>query len=138
MCLLFCELYALYLIQRLTGITIPVILYIDQYKLLYAIGNIAGPSSTPGTPGPGESFVTVYFRITNVNANSVTLELLFPCGGREIDPVLLGVDGVPVSEIVKDGELYLVRTNQSITISLNEIEAVQSISTDSVVPSCPL
>lgn len=137
MIFLFSTLLTVWLIERIYGITIPVLLYVDDYKVFYAIGNISGPSSSPGTPAPGEAFITVYFRVNNFVGGSVELELLSPCLDRAIDPALIGADGIPISEIIKDGELYVTRTNQKIVVDLNDIAAVQRIDSSALVPVCP-
>lgn len=136
MIFLYSKLLTLWLIERIYGITIPILLYVGDYKVLYALGNISGPSDGFGTPAPGEAFVTVYFRISNFLGSSIELELLSPCSGRAIDPSLIGADGIPVNEIIKDGELFVTRTNQKITVNLADISAVQQIDESVIVPSC--
>lgn len=134
---LFSTLLTIRLLEMIYGITIPVLLYVDDYKVLYALGNISGPSETPGTPTPGESFVTVYFRVNNFTGSSIELELLLPCFDRTIDPSLIGADGIPVNEILKDGELYVTRTGQIITVNVSDIVAIQKINSNAIVPFCP-
>ena len=135
---LFSTLLTIRLLEIIYGITIPVLLYVDDYKVLYALGNISGPSETPGTPAPGESFVTVYFRINNFTGTSIELELLLPCFDRTIDPSLIGADGIPINEILKDGELYVTRTGQTITVNISDIVAVQKINPNVIVRTCPI
>ncbi len=125
-------------IERIYGVTIPFIAYVDDYKVLYAIGNISGPSDNPGTPAPGESFITVYFRINNLIGTTVELELLSPCPGRTIDPTLIGAEGIPISEILGEGELFVVRTGQKIRVNLADLAAIQRFRSDSIVPACPV
>jgi len=134
---LFSKLLTIWLLERIYGVTIPILLYVNDYKVLYALGNISGPSDSPGTPAPGEAFVTVYFRLNRFLGTSIELELLSPCFDRAIDPSLIGADGIPVSEIIKDGELFVTRTDQTITVDLSEIAGLQLIDDSAIVPSCP-
>lgn len=124
--------------QNQTGQTIPVVLFVNDYKVLYALGNVAGPSPTPGTPAPGDAFVTVYFRVNYVHIGlcAVELELLQPCGDRFIDPTVIDADGVPISEVIKDDSLQLVRTNQIVTVDIDPLVSLQQLSPSVVVSSC--
>lgn len=136
--LLFSTLLTYLMLERLFGVTIPCIAYVDHFKVLYAVGNISGSSDNPGTPTPGEAFITVYFRVNNLLGASVEFELLSPCLGRAIDPTLVGAEGIPVSEILNEGELFVVRTGQMIRVNLADLVALQRFNPSSIVASCPV